>query len=65
METTGLKRRLPTPEECIALVRFEAASTTVALVSLGISGVMMALKASTSSIPRLLMVKVPPLMSEG
>ena len=43
METTGLGRRLPTPEECVALVRFEAASTAVALVSLGISAVMMAL----------------------
>ena len=43
METTGLKRRLPTPEECVALLRFEAASTTVAIISLGISAVMMAL----------------------
>jgi len=43
METTGIRRRLPTPEECVALVRFEAASTMVALVSLGISGVMMGL----------------------
>lgn len=43
METTGLGRRLPTPEECVALLRFEAASTVVALVSLGISGVMMVL----------------------
>ncbi|QUD87993.1 hypothetical protein [Phenylobacterium montanum] len=43
METTGLRRRLPTPEECVASLRFEAASTTVALISLGISAVMMAL----------------------
>ncbi len=43
METTGLKRRLPTPEECVALVRFEAATATVAMVSLGISAVMMVL----------------------
>ncbi|HEY2662661.1 MAG TPA: hypothetical protein VGI79_23285 [Caulobacteraceae bacterium] len=43
METTGLKRRLPTPEECVAMLRFEAASTTVAIISLGISGVMMVL----------------------
>ena len=43
METTGLRRRLPTPEECVAQLRFEAASTTVAVVSLGVSAVMMAL----------------------
>jgi hypothetical protein len=43
METTGLRRRLPTPEECVALLRFEAASSAVALVSLGISAVMMVL----------------------
>ena len=43
METTGQKRRLPTPEECVAMLRFEAASTTVAIISLGISAVMMVL----------------------
>ncbi len=43
METTGSRRHLPTPEECVALLRFEAASMTVAVISLGISGVMMAL----------------------
>lgn len=43
METTVHRRRLPTPEECVCLLRFEAATTVVAIVSLGISAVMMAL----------------------
>ena len=43
METSGQKRRLPTPEECVALLRFEVAGTTMAVVSLGIVTVMMGL----------------------
>ena len=43
METTVQRRRLPTPEECVALSRFDAVSLTVGGLSLAISGVMIAL----------------------
>ncbi len=43
METTVHRRRLPTPEECVALSRFNAVGATLGALTLGVSGVMMAL----------------------